>query len=155
MLIIEDTRQKKNKHEAKHRYWIKTGTPFIRSGLPFGDYWAAPRISIDTKQSIKEVAINLCGRPEERKRFREECDKAKTAGCKQIYLIEDKKYSCIDDLWGEGVWVHDGRVITGDSIAMRMHELQERYGCEFRFCDPSDAGRVIVEMLEQAGESNA
>lgn len=151
-MIIEDTRQKKDKHDAKHRYWVQTGTPYIRSGLPFGDYWATPRIAIDTKQDIKEIALNVCGNTHEKKRFRDECDKAKTAGCKLVFLIEDKHYTGTDDLYGKSIWIHDGRVISGDSIATGMNQLHERFGVEFRFCDPADAGRIIKELLEEGGD---
>ena len=153
MFIIEDTRQKKEKHENKHRYWVGSGTPWIRSGLPFGDYWAAPDVAVDTKQDIKEVAVNLCGNGKERKRFRDECDKAKTAGCMLVFLIEDKHYTDIDDLFGERIWIHDGRIIPGDSIAQEMYSLQERFGVRFRFCSPADAGRMVVEILEEGGDA--
>ena len=99
MLIIEDTRNKKDKHENKHRYWVKTSTPWIRASLPFGDYWPTPKISIDTKQDIHEIAANLCGAAKEKRRFREECKKAMNADCRMVFLIEDKQYESVEDLF--------------------------------------------------------
>jgi len=148
MFIIEDTRQKEGKHDMKHRYWVQTGVGRARSALWFGDYWAAPKVAVDTKQDIKEIAVNLCGNRKEKNRFREECDKAKTAGCKLVFLIEDKNYETIDDLYGSRIWIHDGRTISGDSIATEMHSLMERFGVDFMFCEPEEAGRVIKEILE-------
>lgn len=148
MMILEDTRQKSGKHENKHKYWEQTGTLWIRSALPFGDYISAPKVAIDTKQDIQEVVANMCGAGKEKRRFREECKKARDAGCKLIFLIEDKRYNEPADLIGGTVYLHNGQIIPGDQayMAMRMHE--ERYGVEFWFCDPAESGRVIKELLE-------
>lgn len=149
MLIVEDTRQKVGKHEAKHEYWDKTGTAWARQTLLFGDYWAAPRIAIDTKQDIQEVVANMCGSGREKARFRRECQKAQAAGCKLIFLIEDKRYNVPEDLLGTKIYILNGQTIPGDQayLAMKMHE--ERYGVEFWFCDPAESGRVIKELLEE------
>lgn len=147
-MIIEDTRQKADKHENKHKYWAEVGAGWLRSGLPFGDYWPAPKIAIDTKQDILEVAANMCGAAKEKKRFREECKKAKEAGCKLVFLIEDSRFRTPDDLFGKKIWLHNGQVIPGDQIALAMRIHEERYGCEFWFCCPEESGRVIKELLE-------
>ena len=148
MLIIEDSRQKAGKHESKHRYWSDTGIEVVRSQLPFGDYMAAPKVSVDTKQDIQEVALNMCGAAKEKQRFREECKLAQKHGCKLIFLIEDGRYRIPDDLLGERIRLHNGQTVPGDQIytAMKMHE--QRYGCEFWFCDPAESGKVIQELLE-------
>lgn len=148
MLIVEDTRNKIGKHENKHKYWDETGTLWTRSALPFGDYWAAPRVAIDTKQDIQEIVANMCGAGREKNRFREECKKAQAAGCKLIFLIEDERYRVPEDLIGKQIYILNGQTIPGDQayLAMKMHE--ERYGCEFWFCEPKESGRVIKEILE-------
>lgn len=147
--LVEDTRQKAGKHENKHRYWEETGTSWVRSALPFGDYWPVPRVAVDTKEDIKEIASNMCGAVKERRRFTEECKKARNAGCKLIILIEDPKYNEIDDLWGERIWIHTGQTIPGDQLAKAMFVMQDRYGIEFWFCDPEESGRVIKELLDE------
>lgn len=147
-MLVEDTRQKADKHENKHTYWNQTGTEWLRSALPFGDYWPVPKVAIDTKQDISEVVANMCGAGKEKSRFRNECKKAKAAGCKLIFLIEDKRYNVPEDLIGKKIYLHNGQIISGDQafMAMKMHE--ERYGVEFWFCDPMESGRVIEELLE-------
>lgn len=148
MMIVEDTRQKIGKHENKHSYWSGSGSEWIRCGLPFADYWPAPKVAIDTKQDIQEITLNMCGAAKEKARFREECKKAQAAGCKLIVLIEDSRYKVPEDLFGQKIWLHNGQTVPGDQVfmAMRMHE--ERYGCEFWFCDPAESGKVIQELLE-------
>lgn len=148
-MIIEDTRQKAEKHENKHEYWQQIGESVVRSALPFGDYWSAPKIAIDTKQDISEIAYNMCGPAREKKRFREECKKAQEAGCKLIFLIEDRKYTAPDGVIGGNVWLHSGQVIPGDQVFMAMKMHEERYGCEFWFCDPDESGRVVMEILHE------
>lgn len=145
--IIEDSRNKVGKHELKRKYWDENGTGLIRSALPFGDYIKAPPIAIDTKQDATEIGQNMCGPMAEKKRFAAECKKAKDAGCKLIFLIEDSRFSCIDDLYGKQIFMHSGRFLSGDQLATAMHVMNGRYGCEFMFCNPKDSARIIEELL--------
>jgi len=147
MWIIEDTRQKKDLHTLKNEYWSEHGIGVIRSALPFGDYITAPRIAVDTKQNIKEIAANMCGAVREKKRFREECKKAKEAGCILVFLIEEEQYGSIDDLYGEQIYIHSGVIIPGDQLALAMNTMSGRYGCRFEFCKPEEAGQRVVELL--------
>ena len=146
--IIEDTRQKAEKHEIKHRYWESNGIGLVRSALPFGDYITAPKRAVDTKADIHEIAGNMCGNAREKKRFAEECKSAHGAGTKLIFLIEDKNYSNIEDLYGKQIYIHNGMIIPGDQLATAMFTMQGRYNCEFVFCDPKDAGQKIMELLD-------
>lgn len=147
--LIEDSRQKAEKHEIKHNYWNEEGRTIIRCALPFGDYISAPKIAVDTKQNIAEIGMNMCGSGREKHRFAEECKKAREAGCKLIFLIEDKKYTSINDLYGKSVYLYSGQTIPGDQLATAMHTMSNRYGCEFRFCPPEEAGRIIAELLDE------
>ena len=145
--IIEDTRQKKNLHKSKHEYWESEHVNIVRSALPFGDYIVAPQIAVDTKQNIHEIAVNLCGAGNEKRRFANECKKARDAGCELIFLIEDKDYQSIEDLFGKSIYIFSGQVIPGDQLAVAMHTVQNRYGCKFMFCKPEESGKVISEIL--------
>ena len=147
-MIVEDTRQKADKHKNKHDYWEAAGLEWIRSALPFGDYWPIPKVAVDTKQDITEIAMNMCGAGKEKKRFRKECKKARDAGCKLIFLIEDSHYNVPEDLLGKQIYIHNGQVLPGDQVCMAMKMHEERYGCEFWFCDPEESGRVIKELLD-------
>lgn len=146
--IIEDTRQKAEKHAVKHRYWQETGISVVRSALPFGDYIRAPEIAIDTKQDITEIGVNMCGAAREKKRFREECKLAQDSGCKLIFLIEDKRFANIDDLYGKKIALHNGQILNGDQLATAMYTMAGRYGCEFRFCSPDKSAQTITELLK-------
>lgn len=153
MWIIEDSRQQVGKHKKKNDWWQQNGDNVLRSKLPVGDYALPPRIAIDTKQDLKEIANNMCGNLKEKQRFREECKLAKSIGCKLIFLIEDSSVSHIDQLYGKKVWLMSKRTIPGDQLATAMHIMSERYGVEFLFCNPSDTAEIINKLL-QKGEGN-
>lgn len=148
MIILEDTRNKAGKHENKHKVWDESGTKWVRTGLPFADYWPTPKVAIDTKQDIQEITLNMCGAAKEKARFREECKLAKDAKCKMIFLIEDPRYNVPEDLFGQKIHLHNGQTVPGDQVYMAMKMHEERYGCEFWFCDPDESGRIIQELLE-------
>lgn len=148
-VILEDTRQKESKHETKHEHWTDNGIRVFRNKLIVGDYALPPSVSVDTKQDISEIAANMCGSIKERKRFLRECKLAKDIGCRLVFLIEDKRYHSIDDLFGKKVWIlsEPKRAITGDQLAMAMFTMKERYGVYFIFCDPEDSAKMIYKIL--------
>lgn len=148
LAIIEDTRQKADKHEAKHNFWADVGVNYMRSALAFGDYIKAPEVAVDTKQDICEIGMNMCGNAKEKHRFAAECKKAQEFGCKLYFLIEDKRFTEIGDLYGKQIHLHNGMTVPGDQLATAMHTMSGRYGCEFMFCDPNESGRKIIELLE-------
>lgn len=146
--LLEDTRQKADKHKTKHEYFAAEQTDVIRCALPFGDYAPPPKVAIDTKQDASEIAYNMCSSSKEKARFRRECVKAKDAGCHLIFLIEDSRFNEISDLYGTQIFLHNGQIIPGDQLATAMHVMSERYGCEYLFCKPEDAGRIIMDLLK-------
>ena len=148
--IIEDTRQKPEKHQIKNGYWAEHGTDVIRCALPFGDYCVAPSIAVDTKQDLLEIAVNMCSSAKEKRRFREECKKAQEAGCRLVFLIEDPRFRSVDDLYDTSVYLPTGQTIPGEQLSMAMKMMAARYGCRFEFCTPEDAGRRVEELLEDA-----
>ena len=147
-VIIEDSRQKRGKHEEKRVYFENHGIIVKRAQLPFGDYVIMPSIVVDTKADIVEIAQNLCGSVAERNRFAEEMKNAKLAGVKLVFLIEDKRFDEISDLYETKMKLHSGKVIRGEQLATAMSICEVRYGCRFEFCSPEEAGHKIIEILE-------
>lgn len=147
-VIIEDSRQKRGKHEEKRVYFENQGIIVKRAQLPFGDYIVLPSIAVDSKQDIIEVAQNLCGSVSERTRFAEEMKGAKMAGIKLVFLIEDKRFSEISDLYDVKMKLHSGKVVQGTQLATAISICEARYGCRFEFCSPEEAGYRIIEILE-------
>lgn len=147
MLLQEDTRQQAGKHEAKHKAFQEMGVEVFRSKLAFGDYCLPPSIAVDTKASIMEIAGNLCGSQKETARVREEMKLARACGSVLIFLIEVGKYKTPADLIGESFRLKSGKVVEGIQLYRAMETCAARYGCRFEFCPPSEAGRMVMELL--------
>lgn len=147
MVIIEDTRQKADKHLLKHASFDKDGDIIFRSRLLFGDYALPPKVAVDTKQSLMEIAYNMCGRMSEKKRFAEECFAAKQCDSKLVFLIEDGRFQKPADLIGTNIWLRDKRIIQGEQLYRAMVSMSNTYGVDFRFCRPEDAAKIIKDVL--------
>lgn len=151
MYFIEDTRQKIEKHRIKNEWWRSHGHKALRCKLPFGDYAPPPKVAIDTKENMAEIANNI-GVAKDHKRFREELKLAQLYGCKLIILIENEEnIGSIDDVerWKNPRITYSKTAITGDRLAKSMRTMEMRYGVEFRFCAPNEAGELIIKILEE------
>ena len=154
MVIIEDTRQQTGKHDIKHSWFVSHGISLVRCKLPWGDYAIAPKITIDTKRDMDEIAGNICGK--EHKRFINECKAAKEAGCKLFILVENTLG--ITDLsqvhrWENPRSYYSPNCVQGPRLQKAMETISERYGVTFLFCEPSKAAEIIWELVfEHAGE---
>ena len=83
-VLIEDTRQQKDKHDEKHEWWGAHGVRLIRSKLAFGDYSLPPVMAVDTKASIQELAYDIdC----DHRRFHDEITGARDAGVALVVLV--------------------------------------------------------------------
>lgn len=149
MDILEDSRQKKDKHALKNEFWASKGDTVTRCKLPWGDYCKPPTASVDTKADVVEICQNMCGSMKEKRRFAEEVKGARDAGCRLVFLIEDRRYREVSDLYGEKIYLHNGQIIKGDQLATAMQTMAARYGCKFEFCAPEDAGRRVKEILNE------
>lgn len=146
--LIEDSRQQANKHDIKHLTFQNAGVEVVRCKLPFGDYAAPPKVSVDTKANMDEIAANICGK--EHKRFINECKAAKAAGCQLVILVEnDLGISCLSEVhnWINPRVVYSPNCVQGPRLQKAMETISERYGVRFEFCTPEEAGDRIVELL--------
>lgn len=146
MWIIEDTRQQAGKHKKKHDWWTGNGDELIRCRLPFGDYALPPKISVDTKANLTEIATNMCGPFKEQRRFKDECKAAQDCGCKLVFLIECS-IADEDALFGMDIVLGNGKTIKGDQLAVAMKVMKSRYGCDFQFVKPSRSAQRVNEIL--------
>lgn len=148
MVVVEDTRQKQDKHDTKHEAFEAMGTELIRCALPFGDYAYPPKIVVDTKEDLKEIAANLVG---DHGRFRRECIKARDAGCHLYILIETRWESIrsVEDVhnWYNPRLIYSSRAVTGETLEKIMKTMQDKYGVRFLFCRPEDSANTIINIL--------
>ena len=149
MIIQEDTRQQTGKHNIKHAYFDGAGVGVVRSKLPFGDYAPVPPVSIDTKKDMDEIAQNICG--SSHRRFINECKAARDAGCKLIILVENTVG--INDISQVHTWknprsCYSPNCVQGPRLQKAMETISSRYGAEFQFCRPDEAGETIIRIIE-------
>lgn len=149
MHIIEDSRQKLDKHTLKHDTWALMGDKVLRCKLPFGDYSLPPKVAVDTKEDMGEIAQNIGN---EHVRFREECKLAKEYGCHLYFLIENREgITSVDDVhkWYNPRLDVSPQAIDGPRLQKAMKTMQERYGCTFMFCNPEESAQRVKELLER------
>lgn len=150
--IIEDTRNRVGSHVAKNDYWSGEGVNVFRSKLAVGDYCLPPRVSVDSKASIQELAMDI---DQEHERFRRELIAARDMGTRLVILVENAHgVCCLADL---AKWTEPDnefrrrkfaqRRIDGRRIAKACITMQDRYGCAFVFCSPEEAGEKVLRIL--------
>lgn len=129
------------------------------------DFLGTYNITVDTKKDMQEIVGNICGKQHER--FRDECILAQNNDIKLIVLCENEEgVKTIADVFewenprsGIQKWITtpsgERRKILkyptatrGATLARAMKTMQDKYGVEFRFCTPEEAGQRIVELLE-------
>ena len=164
-----DTRQQKGKHTLKELWWESHGVPITVSTLPFGDYCRdGSNICIDTKRDVDEIAKNI-GR--EHERFINECKRARDAGWRLVFLIEDGRYTdratlakwtnthCVKcprkykayckprDPSGKCMRHNTRKPVQGPRLLKAMLTIEERYSCRFEFCKKKDTAKRVCELL--------
>ena len=150
-MILCDTRQQAGKHQNIDRYFENTGIETERCMLFVGDYAIAndQKRSVDTKQDVLELAKDIMSSDHER--FKNECLRAKNAGIQLLVLVEE-----ILPEGGLSAWQSPsdskGKPLTkvnGESLRRALLTMTAKYGVRFRFCDPRQTGRLIVEYLTE------
>lgn len=149
MVLYEDTRQQKGKHKNIYAYCEKMGIEIIRQALNVGDYQIAGNgsISVDTKQSVLELASNVF---QEHSRFRDECLRAQKCGIQLIVLIEEVLPDGGLRKWKSPIG-RDGLPlsrINPTTLRKAMITMQAEYGVKFRFCDGRSTGKIMIEYLK-------
>lgn len=167
--LMVDTRQQANKHILKDKYFESVGIKVVRSKLPVGDYSLMQNMSVvvDSKNSIDELVSDICGKQHER--FRNELMLAQENGIKLIILVENRggylDKNCtiynptIYDLESLHNWKNPRAFIMrggkqvyptatkGVVLQKACMTMQLKYGVEFQFCRPDQAGERILELL--------
>lgn len=151
MIIQIDSREKKNKDILKHFDSIEQ--KYIISKMYAGDYQNvnSTKILIDKKDSLVELASNLC-RTTEHARIKREIARANDIECERfIFLIADNKITNMDEVhnW-EVPRKRDGTkytMVPPSTLEKIMKTMNKKYGVEFIFCPRKNMGQKIIELL--------
>lgn len=142
MNIIVDTREQKWSHVKA--FFGDHAIPFEVHKLDFGDYMEpGGTVSVDRKQNLDELAANLC--TADSRRFWNEIRGASKAGVHLVILCEHG--NGIRTIKDVKPWRSAYTKITGDMVFRKMFQAAAAYGVEFRFCDKTETGKKIVEIL--------
>lgn len=160
MIIQVDSREHARAIRNIEKYFDSCGIDHFISKLYCGDYMSYdnPRLVIDRKQNLGELCSNVC---QQHERFRNEMLRAKEHGIKIIFLCEHGKgIETLDDvLWWEnprgtkrirvdGKWIEKSvKVLHGDVLYKILKTMERKYDVSFLFCDKSETGKRIVEIL--------
>lgn len=174
MTIIQDTRERTNKHKHVLDGFNQLGISVVRSKLFVGDYTRIDNMSVcvDTKKDLSEVYCNLIS---DHKRFVNECKAAFSANVRLVILVEQSGISSVQDVaawrnprvtkWEKLRDAHrQGKrmkeqlspypPVSSERLCKAMQTIAERYHIEWRFCDKADTARTICEILGIEVENN-
>lgn len=122
---------------------------------------------VDTKSGMQEMYSDIVGKDHER--FRDSCVLAQNNGIKMVVLIEEPGINSLEEVskwknprlekWYKFNAMHkQGKALSvkipkippcsSDRLMKSMQTMSEKYGVEFQFCDPSESGRRVIEILE-------
>ena len=156
MPLIEDVNNKLGQHQAKNEYWQSIGEHVVRCKLPYGDYILPPRVVVDTKRDVCELAMDINN---DHERFRNAAIKARDMGSAKWILTENEDgIECLADLadWLEPIEHYEMRRrrnpksqrFCGSRLAKACVTMGHKYGLTFDFCKPEDAGARVLEILK-------
>ncbi len=163
MEIQVDSREHAKEWERISKQFDKLGIKYFRSKLYVGDYQSLDnaRLVIDRKKNLQELCGNVC---QQHERFKSELKRAQDAGIQIIILCEHGGIKDLADVfWWENprskfttIKMVDGRpkrvpvnpnAISGEKLFKTLQTISRRYNIRFEFCNKSETGKRIVELL--------
>ena len=148
MILIEDSKQKKEHHVIKNEAWSQSGITVMRCNMLVGDYCIPPSVVVDTKKNMQEIANNIGS--DDHVRFKNSCMLAQKMGT-QLYVLVENEEGIVDvsqvHKWINPDCIYRPKAIQGERLQKAMMTMQERYGVIFRFCHPNDSADIILKIL--------
>ncbi len=168
MTIQVDTREHAKEWERIQRQFDEAGIKYFRSKLYVGDYQSLdnPRLVIDRKKDLQELWGNVT---QQHERFKAELIRAMRAGIQMVILVEHGiDINCLEDVWfffqpemkrwrwktvkmnDENKKVREPYIqkpINGKQLYKSLCTIRDRYNVDFVFCQESETGQMIAEIL--------
>lgn len=152
MILIEDTRQQKGKHNNVHKYCDSQGIEIYPLTLTVGDYMLGEvqngkvvpigSRSVDTKSlGLIELANDLS---KDEQALDKKYRKCYEQGIKLIVLIEEP-FGSIQEI---ASWKNPHGFVNGRKLLDKMHRLKMMYGIDFMFCDKKRTGETLIKLLK-------
>lgn len=169
MTIQIDSREKSKAIEAIVKDFDENGVQHFTSKLYVGDYMSLdnPRLVIDRKQNLFELANNVSSVPKKEKdgrikkdangkpmtelqRFTRELRRAKEAGIHVIVLCEhSRKIRKLEDVrhWVNPRLKVSPLTMSGERLYTVLSMLTKTYDFEVKFCEKARTGAEIRRLL--------
>lgn len=152
MTILVDSREKPRAITKIIDTFDERGVKWIVNKLPVADYMSLdnPKITVDRKQNLNELCNNVC---QDHKRFAAELMLAKELGIHIVVLVEHGNgINCLADVldWVNPRLKESPMAVSGERLFKILSTMQcntNLYDCEFQFCDKSETGQRIIEIL--------
>lgn len=152
-MLIVDTREKPQAIAKILDYMERSGVEYMHSKLIVGDYmiFSNPTRIVDRKQNIDELAKNCTS---DHVRFKAELETAKNLNVELVLLVEQDRYwdrgklimvHTIEDLM---LWESKYSTIRGERIYRILSNWCGKYDLRVEFCNKTETGRRIMEILE-------
>lgn len=152
MVIQVDSREKDRAIKKILSDFDSADVKWFVSKLPVADYMNLdnPKILVDRKQNLLELCNNVC---QDHKRFAAELTRAKEFGMHIVVLVEHGHgITCLADVldWVNPRLKESPMAVSGERLFRILSTMQcntNQYDVEFQFCDKSETGSRIIELL--------
>lgn len=141
IIVQIDSREQKNDEVVE--YFDKIGQKYFVSKVAGADYinFKAPKVAIDLKKDLIELANNLT---REHERFKREMEVVqKDMQCDLVVLIREP-YQSLEDVKN---WSSKRTQLKGEQLYKIMKTMADKYGILWRFCSRETAGAKILQIL--------
>lgn len=151
MNIQIDTREKARAIKLILADFDRNNIKYFSSKLFVGDYMSLdnPRVSIDRKQNLLEICINVC---QQHERFTAELKRAQENGIKIVILCEHGgNINTLNDVikWKNPRLRTSPKAVSGQQLFKILYSISKKYDVDFLFCNKSETGNMIIKILSE------
>ena len=152
MIIIQDCREKKTKHDNIENYCKEHNIPIIRKMLDVGDYRIATisskgnieyinNRSVDVKGlGLNELASDLY---RDKLAFNKKYRKCYEQGI-ELYVLVEQEITSLSDIVA---WKSKHTKVNGRMLLDMIDRVKKSYGVKFVFCKKEDVAQTIINIL--------
>ena len=150
--LMVDTREHPKAIQTILRQLHSLDVETVSTKLLIGDYmdFQTPKVCVDRKRNIAELAKNCTA---DHERFRRELERAQKANTTLVVLVEQNRYKdrdrwihCenVEDLM---LWESPHTTIRGEKVYRVLRSWMAKYPLRVEFCDKRSTGRRIYEII--------
>jgi len=150
--LMVDTREHPKAIQTILRQLHSLDVETVSTKLLIGDYmdFQTPKVCVDRKRNIAELAKNCTA---DHERFRRELERAQKANTTLVVLVEQNRYKdrdrwihceSVEDLM---LWESPHTTIRGEKVYRVLRSWMAKYPLRVEFCDKRSTGRRIYEII--------